>query len=88
MGPGTGRGRGWCRGLFGVGRGFGYRRMGFVGALVPLAGALIRDAANPHGLLRSISRKFLTSRRADDRRVVDAKYTVVDETRDVQRRTE
>ena len=82
MGPGTGRGRGWCRGfLFPQGR-FSSRRMGFLGALVPLAGAVIRDAANPNGLLRSLSRKLLGYRetaRNQKRDAVNATYTVVEE---------
>lgn len=82
MGPGTGRGRGWCRNaLFPDGR-FSSKRLGFLSALVPLAVAVIRDAVNPNGLLRSFSRKLLGNRNSaqnQKRDAVEAKYTVIDE---------
>ncbi len=82
LGPGTGRGRGWCRNaLFPDGR-FSSKRFGFLSALIPIAGAVIRDVVNPNGLLRSFSRKLLVNKNSTQnqkRDAVEAKYTVIDE---------
>ena len=82
MGPGTGRGRGWCRRFLFPNDRFSSKRLGFLGALIPLVGAVIRDAANHDGFLRSFSRKLLSNREAarnQKRAAVEAKYTIIDE---------
>ena len=82
LGPGTGRERGPCgKSLFSRGT-FSTKRFGFLYALVPVVAAVIRDAVNPNGLLRSFSRKLLDTRNAarnQKRDAVEAKYTVIDE---------
>ena len=82
LGPGTGRGRGWCRGFLYPGNRFSAGRLGFLGAVIPLVGAVLRDAVNPDGLLRSVSRKLLLDRGAVPHKKKDAvaaNYTVIDE---------
>ncbi len=79
LGPGTGRGRGWCRGFSSGWSGFGPRRMGFIGSLVPVAAAVIRDLMNSNGLLRSFSRKMLTKKEPEHEKAIDATYVVIDE---------
>ena len=79
QGPGTGRGRGWCRGFLFPNDRFSSMRLGFLGALVPLAGAVIRDAVNPNGLLRSFSRKLLSNKISSQKKnAIEADYDVVD----------
>ena len=79
LGPGTGRGWGWCRGFLFPGGRFSSKRLGFLGALVPLAGAVIRDAINPNGLLRSFSRKLLSNKISGQKKnAIEADYEVVD----------
>ncbi len=81
QGPGTGRGRGWCRGFLFPNDRFSSKRLGFLGALVPLVGAVIRDAINPNGLLRSVSRKLLINRKPvkDNKDAIEANYSIIDE---------
>ncbi len=88
LGPGTGRGRGWCRGFLFPQNRFSSRRLGFLGAAVPLIGAVIRDALNPDGLIRSFSRKLLSNRlaiRTRKNEAVEATYTIVDNKETKQR---
>jgi len=61
--------------------GFGVRRIGFLGALIPVAAAALRDLANPNGLLRSASRKLIGRKPGDIRKPIDASYTILDETK-------
>lgn len=77
MGPRTGRGRGWC-GLLGSGRGM--RRAGWLTLLVPAAAAVVRDAMNPRGLLRSVGRKLLGSHSRPDTRRVETQHTIIEGT--------
>lgn len=81
QGPGTGRERGWCRGFLFPNDRFSSRRLGFLGALVPLVGAVIRDVINPNGLLRSVSRKLLSNRKPvkDNNDAIEANYSIIDE---------
>ncbi|MBD3322002.1 MAG: hypothetical protein GF350_12970 [Chitinivibrionales bacterium] len=79
LGPGTGRGRGWCRGFFFPGGRFSIRRTGIFSALVPVAGAVIRDAMNPHGLLRAAGKKLIGRSSRTANKEINAKYTVVGE---------
>lgn len=81
QGPGTGRGRGWCRGFLFPNDRFSSKRLGFLGALVPLVGAVIRDAINPNGLLRSVSRKLLINKKPakNNSDAIEANYSIIDE---------
>ncbi|MBN1574965.1 MAG: DUF5320 family protein [Chitinispirillaceae bacterium] len=79
LGPGTGRGRGGCRGFSYSPVGFGPRGMGIFGAIIPIAAAIVRDLSNYNGLLRSFSRKLLPKKQMALGRQVNASYTVIDE---------
>ncbi|MBN1306785.1 MAG: DUF5320 family protein [Chitinispirillaceae bacterium] len=79
LGPGTGRGRGGCRGFSSFPAGFGRRGTGIVGAMLPIAVAIVRDLANYNGLLRSFSRKLLPKKRTDSDKRVNASYTIIEE---------
>jgi hypothetical protein len=84
MGSRTGRGKGGCRGS---GRYSGYGRVmschnggWFAGLAAPVVIALVRDLANPAGLLRRLARTLLPSTVSKPTRVIhDARYTVVDQ---------
>ena len=54
FGPGTGRGKGGC--VPGTGKP-GMKRV-LWGAVIPFAGAVIKDIINPHGILRSLIGKL------------------------------
>ena len=79
MGPRTGRKMGWCKGYLYPEGYFSSRRMGIIGILIPIAGALIRDVFNPHGLLRSFGNKLLTEKTNDKNKAIDADYSVITE---------
>jgi hypothetical protein len=68
--------------------GFGVRRIGFLGALIPVAAAALRDLANPNGLLRSASRKLIGRKPDDAGKPVNASYTTLDETKSKGKRAE
>jgi hypothetical protein len=55
------------------------RRFGFIGAILPLAAAVIRDLANHNGVLRSIRREMLERREENRQKVMNANFTVVDD---------
>lgn len=59
IGPFIGRGLGQCRGVFSLANRLPKKKTGILSILVPLLGATIRDAFNPHGLLISGSRKWI-----------------------------
>jgi len=75
----TGRRMGWCKGFFLPRRQISMRRFGMIGGLIPIAGALMRDALNPQGILRSVSNKLLASKNPVKWNTIDAEYTVIDE---------
>jgi hypothetical protein len=84
FGPGTGRGRGWCRTgmrtpFLGpiIARG---RNRWLLGLAAPLIAAAIRDLANPKGLLRRIAVSLVPDKRMKEmRRINDtAHYTVIE----------
>ena len=77
-GPGTGRGRGRCEGFPFSRPGFGPRGVRIVGAIIPIAAAIVRDLANHNGLLRSFSRKLLPKKHTEMGRRVNASYKVID----------
>lgn len=84
LGPGTGRGKGWCR--FGMVSGsawrmpFRGRKKWIAGIAAPLIAAVIRDLANPSGFLRRTAVAFFSKRKAEDARRLsrDADYSVLD----------
>jgi hypothetical protein len=78
FGSGTGRGRGLRRGFSFMRAGFGTRRIGFLGAMIPVAAAALRDLSNPNGLLRSTCRKLISQKTNDFGKPVDASFTVID----------
>ena len=88
LGPGTGRGRGWCRPFSFMRPGFGLRRIGFLGALIPVAAAALQDLANPNGLLRSASRKLIAKKLENARKPIDASYTILGETKSEAKQAE
>ncbi len=80
MGPGTGRGRGWCRSFIFPGNRLSTKRAGLLSLLVPVVGAVIKDAANPDGLLRSFSRKLLSNKKPDKKsNAIKADYKIIKE---------
>ncbi|MBD3343878.1 MAG: hypothetical protein GF401_02305 [Chitinivibrionales bacterium] len=78
-GPGTGRRRGWCKRFFFPRGSFSMRRAGIVSTLIPVAGALIRDAMNPNGLVQTFRKKLFHRKNARNKAAVEADYTVVSE---------
>jgi hypothetical protein len=76
LGPKTGR-RGGGYG-FG-GSGFSPRRIGFLGALVPVAVAVVRDLANPYGFLRTTGRKLIERKPDNHGKPVNASFTILEE---------
>ncbi|MGD9202323.1 MAG: DUF5320 domain-containing protein [Chitinispirillia bacterium] len=87
MGPRMGRKMGWCKGYLYPEGHFSSRRMGIIGALIPIAGALIRDVFNPHGLLRSFGNKLLTGKTIDKNKAIDADYSVITENKSDKNKT-
>lgn len=75
LGHGTGRGRGGCR----TSSFLGVRRIGFFSSLIPVAAAVLRDMANPDGLLRSFGRTLI-AKKTDSAKLLDASFTVLNET--------
>jgi hypothetical protein len=76
FGPGTGRGRGWC--FSGSGK-KGMKRV-LWGAVIPLAGAVIKDITNPHGIIRSLLGKLSFRRTLSyPTKKVDASYTILND---------
>jgi hypothetical protein len=53
--------------------------MGFIGSLVPVAAAVIRDLMNSNGLLRSFTRKMLPKAQTKQGQAVDAPYTIIED---------
>jgi hypothetical protein len=80
FGPGTGRGRGGYGLSPLVGTGFSARRMGFLGAFVPVVAAAVRDLANPDGLLRTAGKKLIARKTDNSKKPVDGSFTILDET--------
>ncbi|MBD3418975.1 MAG: hypothetical protein GF398_02535 [Chitinivibrionales bacterium] len=81
-GAGTGRRMGGCRRLFTPGGRLRFHRIGIASALIPIAGAALKDALNPAGYLQTFVRKMLSQQSSSNRKKVDAHYTVFDEIRD------
>jgi hypothetical protein len=85
LGPGTGRGKGWCKTGFGVanfGRSaFRGKNKWLVGLAAPLVIAAIRDLASPTGFLRQLSAAFLSGKRMKGPPNIrrDAEYSVLDQ---------
>jgi hypothetical protein len=85
LGPGTGRGKGWCKtGIQPPGFGrtmFRGRRGWFLGIAVPVAFAAVRDLANPQGLLRQFAHALASAMKKNQRNISHiAEYTVIEET--------
>jgi hypothetical protein len=76
LGPKTGRKGGWYN--FG-GSGFSSRRIGFLGVLVLIAVAIVRDLSNPYGILRSIGKKFIERKPDNPGKPVNASFTILEE---------
>jgi hypothetical protein len=83
-GPGTGRGKGWCK------TGFRFAHIGrtaihgqnrwLLGLAAPVIIAAIRDLVNPKGLLRQIASVFLSNKTKNDGHQIrrNAEYTIAD----------
>ncbi len=85
FGPGTGRGQGGCS--FGKSPP-GIRRV-LWGAVIPFAGAVLKDITNPHGIIRTVVGKLFFQRRVlSSSKKVNASYTVLDEKDNVNRSPE
>ena len=83
LGPGTGRGRGWCRTgirFFSPDPIRGKNRW-LLGFAVPVIAAALHDLSNPQGLLRRIAATLLPDKRIKDmRRINDTVHYTVMET--------
>jgi hypothetical protein len=84
LGPGTGRGRGWCKTgipLPGFGRAmFRGKNRWLFGMAVPVIVAAIRDLANPEGRLRQMARSLLAhSRDRNNAALRETGYTVIEQ---------
>jgi hypothetical protein len=85
-GPGTGRGKGWCKtgiGFTSMGRtAFRGRNRWLFGLAAPVIVAAIRDLLNPKGMLRQIASALLSNKTKHDERQIrrNAEYTIADDT--------
>jgi len=76
FGPGTGRGKGGC--FPGSGK-KGMKRV-LWGAVIPFAGAVLKDMTNPHGIIRSVLGKLFFRRTLSyPTKKVDASYTILND---------
>ncbi len=74
FGPGTGRGKGGCL----SGKGKKGMKQALWGAVIPCAGAVIKDITNPHGIIRSLLGKLFYRRTLSyPTKKVDASYTIL-----------
>jgi len=81
MGPRTGRKMGWCKSVFYSRDVFNVKRFGIIRSVIPVLAALIGDALNPNGIIRSIGNRHLIKQNSKNNRVIDADYTCIDEKR-------
>jgi hypothetical protein len=85
MGPGTGRGRGWCRTgvrFSAIGwTAFRGKNRWLLGLAAPVIAAAVRDLINPKGVLRHIASALRSNKRKNVPHKVsrEADYTVVEE---------